>query len=181
MRKVNSRKPKKPFKIYDDSFNFITSEEDQISKITEVFDDPFSSDETLISVTPEKMEPPFTPEEIQKASQKLKDNKATEPDGVHAEHLKYGSNQLFVNISETLNRTSETVEFPEHVRLGTLNPLAKPPKKNENVNVRPIILLSPLREILTISLIDRCWDRIKNTHFFVTSSISERHRKSYHL
>ena len=72
MRKVNSKKPKKSLKIYDDSFNLITSEEDQISKITEVFDDLFSSDETQISVTPEKMESPFTPEEIQKALQKLK-------------------------------------------------------------------------------------------------------------
>ena len=68
MRKVNSKKPKKPFKIYDDSFHFFTSEEDQISKITELFDNLFSSDETQISVTPEKMELPFTPEEIQKAS-----------------------------------------------------------------------------------------------------------------
>ena len=51
------------------------------------------------------------------------------PDGVHAEYLKYGSNQLFVKISETLNKTSETVEYLEDVRLGTLNLLAKPPKK----------------------------------------------------
>ena len=35
IRKANSKKPKKPLKIYDDSFNLITSEEDQISKITE--------------------------------------------------------------------------------------------------------------------------------------------------
>ena len=38
MRKVNSKKPKnkkkKTLKIYDDSFSVITSEEDQISKIT---------------------------------------------------------------------------------------------------------------------------------------------------
>ena len=35
MRKVNSKKSKKPLKIYDDSFNLITSEEDQMLKITE--------------------------------------------------------------------------------------------------------------------------------------------------
>ena len=64
MRTINSKKPKKPLKIYDDSFNLITSEEDEISKITKFFEDLFSSDETQISVTPEKMEPPFTSEEI---------------------------------------------------------------------------------------------------------------------
>ena len=49
---------------------------DQISKITEFFDNPFSSDEIQISVTPERMEPPFIPEEIQKGSQKVKNNKS---------------------------------------------------------------------------------------------------------
>ena len=118
--------PKEPPKIYDDGFNLITSVEDQISKITEFFDDLFSFDETQISVTPEKMEPSFTPEETQKRSKKLKNNKTTRSDGVHAEYLKYGSNQLFVNMSEILNKTSKT---------------------GENV--------SPLRKMLTISLIKR--------------------------
>ena len=86
MRKVNFKKPKKSLKIYDDSLNLITPEEDQISKITEFFDHFFLPDDTATSeetilVTPEKMEPPFTPQDIQKASKKLKDNKATEPDG----------------------------------------------------------------------------------------------------
>ena len=48
--------------------------------MTEVFDDLFSSGETQISVTPEKIEPLFTPEEIQESSKKLKNNKETRPD-----------------------------------------------------------------------------------------------------
>ena len=36
------------------------------------------------------MKPPFTPEEIQKASKRLKNDKAIRPDGVNAEYLKYG-------------------------------------------------------------------------------------------
>ena len=75
------------------------------------------------------MEPLFTPQDIQEASKKLKNNKATGPDGVHAKYLKYGSNQVLVNISEILNKTSETGEYPENIRLGTFNPLAKPLKK----------------------------------------------------
>ena len=83
------------------------------------------------------MKPLLTSQDIHEASKKLKNNKATRPDGVHAKYLKYGSNQLFVNISEILNKTSETGEYPENIRLGTFNPLAKPPKKNEKVNERP--------------------------------------------
>ena len=70
-------------------------------------------------------------------------------------------NQLFVNTSNILNNTSKTGEYPEDVHLGTLNPLAKPPKKNEKVNVKTIILLATLRRIMTISLIGRCWNRMR--------------------
>ena len=52
---------------------------------------------------------------------------------VHAEYQIYGSNQLFANISKMLNKTSKPDKYPEDVHLGTLNPLAKPPKvKCEN-------------------------------------------------
>ena len=123
------RKEKRPLKIYDVSFNLIRSEEDQISKITEFFVDLFSSDETQISVMPKKIESPFTPEEIQIALQKFKNNKVTWLDGVHAEYLKYGSNQLIVNISDILNKAREIGEYPEDVRLGTLNPQANHRKR----------------------------------------------------
>ena len=61
-------------------------------------------------------------------------------------------NKLFVNVSELLNKTSETGQFPEGIHLEPLNPLAKPPKKNEKLYLRQNILLSPLGKTLTISL-----------------------------
>ena len=75
------------------------------------------------------METLFTREEIQKTPQKLKNNKSTGPDGVHAEYLKYESNLLLVNISDIRNKTSETAEYPEDDPVETLNPPAKPPKR----------------------------------------------------
>ena len=89
-------------------------------------------------------------------------HQGTWSNGTHAEYLKYGSNQLFVKISETLNKTSQTGEYSEGIFLGTLNALPTPPNKNEKVNVRPIILLLPLRKKVTISLIDTFWVRMKN-------------------
>ena len=65
-------------------------------------------------------------------------------------------------MAHILNKTSETGQYPEELRRGILNPLPKPPKKNEKINVRPIILLSVLRKILTITLIERCWERLQH-------------------
>ena len=107
------------------------------------------------------MEPPYTAEEIEKAAGKLKNNKATGRDEVNAELIKYGCDELYEQIAQLLNVTSETGNYPEEIRRGLLNPLAKPPKKDEKVNVRPIILLSVLRNVITINLIDRCWERLK--------------------
>ena len=46
--------------------------------------------------------------------------------------------------------------------LGSLRPLQKQGKtQGPTENLRPIILLSVLRKILTICLIDRIWDRLK--------------------
>ena len=61
-----------------------------------------------------------------------------------------------------LNATSETGDYPEEIRRGILTPLAKPPKKDERVNVRPIILLSVLHKTITIALIDQCLEGMKN-------------------
>ena len=114
-------------------------------------------------VEPAPMDPPFVTEEIETAAKKLKNNKATGSDGVHAELIKYGTNELYQQIANLLHKTCETGEYPQEIRRGILTPLAKPPKKDERVNVRPIILLSVFRKMITIGLIDRCWERLK-TH-----------------
>ena len=162
-RKVNSRKPKKPLAIYDEQLRLVTSEGEQVELITKYFKELFSSNDTPDAVEPAMMTPPFTPDEIERAAKKLNNNKVTDRDDVHAEFIKYGTNKLYVQMATLLNKTSETGEYPEEIKHGILTPLVKPPKKDERINVRPIILLSVLRGVVTINLIERCWDRLK-TH-----------------
>lgn len=50
---------------------------------------------------------------------------------------------------------------PIEIKLGILTLLAKLAKKDVNINVRPIVLLSVIRKILTIILIDNIWNHIK--------------------
>ena len=75
IRRANARKPKKPLKIYDDNFNLITSEKDQVNIISKFFQKLFSSKVTLMLIPPEKMDPPSTPDESTKNQENLKTTK----------------------------------------------------------------------------------------------------------
>ena len=103
-----------------------------------------------------KMKPEYNAEQIETAAKKLKNNKAAGRDEVSAELVKYGCRELYEQIASLLNATSETGDYPEEIRRGILTPLAKPPKKDGRVNMRSIILISVLRTINTITLIDWC-------------------------
>ena len=161
IRKIQSRKPRKPLAIFDSEFNRITSGEDQVTSITNHFTNLFSSEEKPVNVPLVKMKPEYNAEQTETAAKKLKNNKAAGRDEVSAELVKYGCRELYEQIASLLNATSETGDYPEEIRTGILTPLAKPPKKDERVNPRPIILLSVLRKIISITLIDRCWERMK--------------------
>ena len=161
IRAINTYRPKKSLKIYVDNYSLVSTEKEQVDIITKFFKDLFTSNERSIPISASKIVPPFTTEEVQLASKKLKNSKAIGPAEVHAEFLKYGTNKLYSTISNLLNHISETGDYPKDLRLGILKPIAKPPKKGEKVNVRPIILLSVLRKVLSIILINRCWDRMK--------------------
>ena len=88
------------------------------------------------------MEPEYNAEEIETAAKKLKNNKAAGRDEVSVELIKYGCRELYQQVASLLNATSEKGDYSEEIRRGILTPLAKLPKKVEQVNVRAIILIS---------------------------------------
>ena len=61
-------------------------------------------------------------------------------------------------IAEIFQKTSTGKKPTEMFRKVTLLPLPEPQKEGVYVNVRPIILLSSLRETLSMCMINRCWD-----------------------
>ena len=65
---------------------------------------------------------------------------------------------LFINTPK-----AETVNYPEEVKIGMLVPLQKPGKpKSPSSSLRPIILLSMLRNILAICLLRRISNKIND-------------------
>ncbi|MCP3927643.1 MAG: hypothetical protein GY705_00905, partial [Bacteroidetes bacterium] len=112
-------------------------------------------------IVPKEMNKPFTTEEIKNATQKLKNNKSPGLDELLGEQVKFGPDIVHCTIAEILNAAAKTGEHPDELNTGLLNPLQKAGKKcGPCENLRPIILLSILRKILAICLLDRFLSRI---------------------
>ena len=104
----------------------------------------------------------FTAEEISKVAKRLKNNKSAGPDKLEAEFIKYAPAEVHKEIASIFNKLSETGAEVQELILGLLKPLPKPRKpKGSPENIKPIILLSVLRKILTICFLDRIWNRLK--------------------
>ena len=147
IKKIQSHKPQKPLVIFYSELNRIISAEDQVTVITDHFTNLFRSEDKPVNVPPVKLEPEYNAEEIETAAKKLKNNKAAGRNEVNAELIKHGCRELYKQIASLLNVTSERGDYPKEIRRGIMTPLAKSPKKDEQVNVRPIVLLSALRKI----------------------------------
>ena len=164
IRILNSKKPKKPLIVHGKDMMYAGSEKEQASIITEHFKNIFTAvtvaDEPTI-IKPAEMRTPFTPEEIEKASKSMKNQKSVGEDELHAEYVKYGPPEIHNGIATLLNTIARTGKYPVEIKSGILTPLPKPGKKQgPPANLRPIILLSIIRKILAICLIRRCWDRL---------------------
>ena len=100
------------------------------------------------------MRNPFAGEEIGKAAKKLKNGKSTGPDEVQLEMTKYAPQAE--EIAKIYNKVAKDGDELTDLKLGLLRPLQKPGKfKGPAANLRPIILLSVVKKIMTICLIKR--------------------------
>ena len=114
-----------------------------------------------LNVPPCPMKQEFTEKEIATLAKKLNNEKAPGPDKLKAEFIKHAPTSTFRQIADIFNSTATTGDTPTALLHGLLHPVPKPgKKKGPPENLRPIILLSILRKILTIALLDRIWDRL---------------------
>ena len=114
-----------------------------------------------ISVPPCAMKRKFTAGEIEKVAKRLNDDKAAGPDELMAEFIKHAPMSTYQQIADIYNKAASSGEYPSALIQGFLHPIPKPgKKKGPPENLRPIILLSILRKILTICLLERTWNRL---------------------
>ena len=162
--RILNNKEGKSIIVVEDKEGIVHNPQKKVEIITHFFETSFKQEKTekLPEIKPQELKNPITAKEVKEATKKLKNNKSTGCDNIKAELIKYGPDALHAKISEILNEAASTGESPKEIKLGQLIPLPKPGKPKGPVkNLRPIILLSILRKILAIIIVNRTFDRIR--------------------
>ncbi|GFS14447.1 retrovirus-related Pol polyprotein LINE-1 [Elysia marginata] len=98
---------------------------------------------------------PSNGEEVKKSFDNLNNNRALGKDGIHAELLKYGTQELNEQIAKIFNQTFERHENLD-INAGELIAIPKPGKpKGPPKNLRPITLLNTIRKALSKIVLER--------------------------
>ena len=123
MRNIKKTKPKR-LVIYDKEGMAVGTDKEQVKIITEHYTSFFENKDgdKILDIKPIAMKKSFTGVEIQKAANKLKNNKSAGFDNIHAEQMKYSPIEIHNEIARLLNITAETGKKPEAVRKGILVP-----------------------------------------------------------
>ena len=165
MRDINKPTHKVPILVKDENGDIPGSTAGKIAEIERYFKKTLSPphmENEFLNVPPTKMTKKFTAFEIQRIAKRLGNDKAAGPDKLAAEFIKNAPLVIHEEIATIYNITAETGDVPTAMIHGLLCPLQKPgKKKGPPENLRPIILLSILRKILTIALLDRTWQRME--------------------
>ena len=156
------RKEKKKALIIDSKDGQTTDPQEQANLIADHFESVFTMPDVNNNMPQHRtLDEPFTAKEIAKAIQSLKTNRAPGIDFLQTELVKNAPKDIQIHIANILNNMATTGEIPEDIQLGILDPIQKPGKKRGPItNLRPIMLMSILRKILAICLINRTYETI---------------------
>ena len=125
---------------------------------------------------PKDLNTPVTSEEVKKSVTLMNNNRAAGYDRIQIELIKYGNDQLFQEISNTINTTFAKHQ-PIDVGKGLLIALQKPGKPKGPVkNLRPIILLPIIRKIMSTILLQRT--KVKVNEYLSPSQSAYRPSRS---
>ena len=104
---------------------------------------------------------PISKSEVAFAARKLKSNRATGPDQIQNELLKYADPTVYNMYAGALNDSFTTNNYIKSIGEGILTPLQKPGKpKGPATSLRPLTLLNGMRKMLTLIALRRVEDVI---------------------
>ena len=138
------------------------SSEDGLQQLDKKMDDlataSFSNEEYILDV-------PFTLDEVVCAVKKLKPGKACGPEGISAEHLKWGGDSLYLWLLGIVNAILEMEEIPSSFKLGSICPVYKGGGKDPLLanNYRGITMNSIFSKVLETLILSRLESTLTET------------------
>ena len=163
-RELRNKTPKQPIYVADQNGNVPGTTDGKINIIKEHFMNALAPDTMkgkFKTYQPTALPDPISISEVTKAVKSMKNGKSCGEDEVYVELIKYGPAELHQQIADILNN-SHNGEYPAELTTGLLAAMQKPgKKKGPPENLRPIILLSVLRKILTIIMLKRIWPKLE--------------------
>ena len=116
--------------------------------------DPFSNDSGPLTI-------PITAIEVQIAAKALKNGRATGPDNITSELIKYADKTVFQRYADCINNTFETRTTITSVGKGNITPIQKPKKPHSPVsNVRLLTLSNCSRKLLSMITLKRIHSKL---------------------
>ena len=137
--------------------NGLTANDEEKANIANYFKSQFYKNvEPLPQIRPTSMRTPFTGTEIEIAVKTLKNNKSPGNDDIIAELIKYAPTAIHNIIASIYNNIACKGDCPKEITQGLICALQKPGKpKGPPQNLRPITLLSVLRKILAVCMMNQ--------------------------
>ena len=119
-------------------------------KVADLLSESYKNEEMLLDT-------PFCAEEVPAAVRKLKSGKAAGPDGLLAEHLKWGGECVLLWLQGVLNFIVESEAVPSVLKTGILVPVYKSGGKDplKVDSFQGVTLTSTLAKVLEFLIVDR--------------------------
>jgi hypothetical protein len=152
----------RPLQLISDAGNSIISPSEWESQITAYYSTFFkrigAEPINAWSEKPRQLDPKISTAEVTAAINRLNNGKASVPDNIKAELLKYAPEELHREIADMLNNIFERHESLGSIGESDLIALNKPNNKAKIAsNTRPIILLNMIRKILSNIILERIY------------------------
>ena len=110
---------------------------------------------------PKPLTVPITPIEVEAACKKLKNGRATGPDDIPNELLRYAGKSYHSAYAAMINQSFETNTYIESIGQGIITPLQKPGKpKGPLKSLRPLTLSNSVRKVLSLVTLSRIGHKI---------------------
>ena len=140
--------------VHDSNGNMIANDDAKAALLKEFYEKKFTAEDVTplecFDGPPRPLDIPLTVFEVEKASRALKNGRATGPDGIPSELMKYADPVFYGRYAECVNNSLATNTTVDVLGEGIITPLQKPKKeKGPPETTRPLTLSNCSHSVFT--------------------------------